>query len=339
MLYFFLARGNISLSYVDQRFLSNLQNIIHNTKQVTSNQAKLFDKLVGKYQRQLAKHDLDNETLLQLPWRSRVIESLPEFTGARVDCINGVLNLRVPFNKSFIAYREENMPAFTWNKAEKMYTATFSMNNLKTLYKTLPEFFKPVMYAPELHNLINEIEQYKDYLWEPTLIDVNGYLVIGAATNDLLNGIKHIELNKSAKTLCELSSYGVTIGDSITNNNPKLKFASERYVQVDLTQVEQMIGWLKELGISTVSYGKNDSRHTTSYPGLQTRPNTKFRYEKVKDILDKHGINVYEDTRDEKPQALLTFYSFMYSSIYLKSSSQHIKKVIRILDSTPVDVK
>jgi hypothetical protein len=329
------------------RFLSNLQHITHTTKQVTSNQARLFDKIVSKYSRQFLKHDLNSQDLIKLPWKSQTIESLPEFTGARVDCIDGLLNLRVPFNKKFIAYFRSAPNEFVWNKTEKMYSAPFSTNNLRILYESLPEYFKSVIYSPALHNLISQLEEYNNYIWKPTLVKVGDCFVIGAANEHLMNGLGNIELNTDTDTLVELSLYGVNIHDSLTKDNPKLKFAASRNVEVDITEIDQVAIWLRESGIMNVKLSLSVS-HSKRLDDLVMI---------VKNSLSEHGIkwgsqllSLY-DTETEPQQyndatAMIKFKRHLdpprtreRDDKYGSDKSLMIKKIINILDSRPIDIK
>ena len=52
----FFLNGRVSLSQYDYKFMANLQGLIQNENRVTTNQAKLFDRLVEKYTKQLTKH-------------------------------------------------------------------------------------------------------------------------------------------------------------------------------------------------------------------------------------------------------------------------------------------
>ena len=71
----------INLSHYDFQFMSNMQSLTHEKKEITSNQAALFDKLISKYRKQLASHGIINlEELKELPWQSTVVPSLPKYT-------------------------------------------------------------------------------------------------------------------------------------------------------------------------------------------------------------------------------------------------------------------
>jgi hypothetical protein len=144
LLYFFL-QGKISLSQYDYKFMANLQTIIQNNARVTSNQADLFDKLISKYKKQLVRQGLVKEELKELPWKTMIVESTSEYTGAVVSLRDNELNIRVPFNKSFISeFRNVPNNAFEWDKETKSYSATFGTTALKVAHSVLPKFFSTV---------------------------------------------------------------------------------------------------------------------------------------------------------------------------------------------------
>ena len=75
-LVYFISTNHLALSRYDSKFIGNIQKL----NQLTSNQVILFHKLLFKYSRQLAKHELFPENLIVLPWRKPIVESVPEFT-------------------------------------------------------------------------------------------------------------------------------------------------------------------------------------------------------------------------------------------------------------------
>ena len=108
LLYFFL-QGKISLSQYDYKFMANLLGMIQNKDRVTTNQAELFDHLISKYKKQLTKNGYDKDTLKVLPWKTMLVESTPEYTGATVYMLNDDIIISVPFNKGFISAFRNNV--------------------------------------------------------------------------------------------------------------------------------------------------------------------------------------------------------------------------------------
>ena len=73
LLYFMIH--NLRLSRYDNRFLQNLEKLINNTHRVTTNQVDLVNKLISKYERQLIKHELFIKDLLELPWKTLIVQT------------------------------------------------------------------------------------------------------------------------------------------------------------------------------------------------------------------------------------------------------------------------
>ena len=67
---------NISLGTYDQRFLDNILRLnITANKPLTTNQSSLFDKIVERYSRQLAKQEIASADMKLLPWILQPIDS------------------------------------------------------------------------------------------------------------------------------------------------------------------------------------------------------------------------------------------------------------------------
>jgi hypothetical protein len=57
---------------------------------------------------QLTKNGYVKEELKSLPWKTLIVESTSEYTGALVSMIDDLLTIRVPFNKQFISQFRKN---------------------------------------------------------------------------------------------------------------------------------------------------------------------------------------------------------------------------------------
>lgn len=233
LIYYMLA--NVNLSRQDQSLLTNLLSLSHQGKNITTNQVLLAHKVISKYNKQLTKlgHKLDD--LIALEWRAEIIESLPEHTGARVDLIDNEIILKVPFNKKFINHKEKfnkdktNLPLdLSWDKYTKLYKGKFSLYTLKWLHQVLPDFFSSVNYSPKLYHLIEKFESYKNLIWDPSLVLVNGQYMIAPLTQLLHEKTKHLNLALNPETLFELSKFGIKIEESLVAHDPLLKFSAEK---------------------------------------------------------------------------------------------------------------
>ena len=256
LLYFFL-QGKISLSQYDYKFMANLQTMIQNNSRVTSNQADLFDKLISKYQKQLSKNNLVKEELKALPWKTMVVESTPEYTGASVRLVGDDITIKVPFNKTFIGqFRNTENNTYNWDSLEKQYKAPFSTLALKVAYNILPKFFSHVRYCDVLDPIINQLKQYETLVWNPTVRLVNGTMVLAASNEVLSTLITANELEITPKNLFNLSRMGVVIDPEIYKNDEKLTFAASPVYYVDHSDLETVISWMSDIGCDNVGVGR-----------------------------------------------------------------------------------
>lgn len=327
LLYFFL-QGKISLSQYDYKFMANLQSMIQNNMRVTSNQADLFDKLISKYAKQLTKQGLVKEELKSLAWKTMIVESTPEYTGGVVSLIEEDINIRVPFNKTFISeFRNVRHNMFNWSKETKSYSAPFSTASLKIAYTTLPKFFSVVRYDDELQSILDELKQYEGLIWNPTLIDANGNLVV-AAINPILGELINDPLTLSPRDLFKISQMGITIDPSLYQNDPKKEFASTQVYEVDITDIEQVIGWMKNIGCENVLIGRA-ARNIVDRDGLNQ-------------MIEKYGMKaagpaIFGNKLSEGVTMIIqhTTPTDMRSSY----TQNNISKTIVIKDSRPIEVK
>jgi hypothetical protein len=331
LLYFFLS-GKISLSQYDYKFMVNLQTMIHDSHRVTSNQAELFDKLISKYAKQLTKAALVKEELQALLWKAMVVQSTPEYTGANISLFDDIITVRVPFNKIFIAYfRGVDGNPFEWIKEERLYRAPFSTVAFKLLYHTLPKYFTSVKYCETLSNILEDLKQYEGLVWEPTLMNVNGKLILGAANTVVAELISDIDLTISADSLYKLSSLQFPAQSNVYGDDPKLKFAYEYVTEVDIDNISQVAKWMRSLKVQRVLLDRT----------LSTDKN--FRSE-IETALT--GIPVVPATRNDFNRD-----ASMYPSSFLLQTHSHlnnrlntyvnhnIDKIVVLKNSRPVETK
>lgn len=337
LLYFFLS-GTISLSQYDYKFMSNLQTMISNDSRVTTNQATLFDNLISKYQKQLSKAGYDKQTLKALPWKTSVIESTAEHTGARVSLFDNELKIRVPFNKSFIAHFRENVVdnPFDWDKESKYYRAYFTTNALKIAVKSLPKYFPTVTYHDDLVDIMNELKKYEAPVWDPTLINNNGHLMIAATNHIIDNIVKDINLQLNMKTLHTLSRHGIKTDTKITDTDPKLKFAAEYVTEVDLDDMEQVAAWVKELDCDGVILGRGIIYGKTNGLG-----ETATMKETITTNLAKHNVPCIASHSSHEGATVNRNYLLMQltSIITTPAVPSNTSKIIIVKNSRPIEVK
>lgn len=326
LLYFFL-QGKVSLSQYDYKFMANLQTMIQNKNRVTSNQATLFDNLISKYKKQLVKNGYDKEILKSLPWKTLVVESTPEYTGATVSMLNDDIIIRVPFNKTFIsAFRNVPDNPYDWDKEFKLYKAPFSTVALKVAATNLSAYFSTVRYSDEIQSILNEVEKYTAPVSDPTLFNINNRLVVLACNSVLGELIHGMELSLDAKTLFKLTMLGVKIDESVYKNDARLMFASTRHFEVEVTLIETVLSWMKSVGCENVVLGR----------GLRT-------------VLNEHGLNELITKHGMKPLGPMSFGRLPEGNSMLiqhisnvdvsRSFSGALSKVVVLKDSRPIEVK
>lgn len=249
LLYFFL-QGKISLSQYDYKFMANLQTMIHTSQRVTTNQAELFDKLIGKYARQLTKASLVKEELKVLPWKAMVVQSTPEYTGAKVSLLEDIITVRVPFNKTFISsFRAVDDNPFEWIKEEKLYRAPFSTYALKIVHTIFPSYFPYINYCETLSSILEDLKQYEGLIWEPTLMNVNDRIVVGAANPVVAELISDLDLTMNIDNLYTMSRFQFPVHPNFYGNDPELKFAYEYVTEVDIDDIVQVAKWIRSLKV------------------------------------------------------------------------------------------
>lgn len=321
LLQFFLQ--DINLSQYDQKFLSNLQLIVHRDNRITSNQSDLFDKLVEKYNRQLSKYGLVKEALKELKWQASVVVSSPEFTGAKISLDDDKIVLKVPFNKTFIAkFREIPSNPFEWQRDERVYTAPYSTYGLKILKENLHKYFFIVHICNQVEAILLKLKEYEAEIWDPTLVKINDRLVILAINPILGDIVKDIELNADAKTMFKLSRLGIKIHPSLIVDS-KTKFASEFITEVDIDDVPTVVEWFAELGVTHILMGK----------GL-TMNNSSVRRSVVSAIEKCRGDIPIDE---EIPPLVFQYHTNPDTRAYY--STDAISKCVIIKNSRPIEVK
>lgn len=321
LLQFFLQ--DINLSQYDQKFMSNLQLIVHRDNRITSNQSDLFDKLIDKYNRQLSKYGLVKEKMNQLKWKAMVVPSSPTYTGARVSLNNDRIVLKVPFNKTFIGkFREIRNNPFHWQRDEKVYSAPFTTHGLKILAQNLHKYFPVVHYCSQLEPILNKLKDYEAEIWEPTLVKVNGNLVILAINSVLGELLKDVELNENIATMFQLSSMGIKIHPSLIVDE-KTKFASEFVATVDIDDMPTVIKWFAEMGVT----------HTIMGKGLTVFGPNKHS---IQAVLEKHK-HLFPITAKEVPPVLFQHHTSPDTRRYYGDHA--ISKCVIIKNSRPIEVK
>lgn len=253
-LLYLMAGGSIKLSNQDACFFGTLHGLIFRKKQITSNQANLFNKLIIKYKAQLKRKGFVAHDLLGLPWNTPILESSAEFTEPRISLVGENLHLRTPFNKNFISdITRQPFVSFLWDSSSRKYISTYSTIALKNAIDLTKKHFKKIEYCPAITALLKEVPVEKENLiWTPTLFKSNGRFYIAASNQIINNLIENITLDDSLLLLYKLSKMGVSIHSSVTNGDPLKEFAANFYCEVDINKLDKVALWLSLLQITRV---------------------------------------------------------------------------------------
>ena len=325
LLYFFL-QGKISLSQYDYKFMANLQTMIQKNARVTSNQADLFDKLISKYKKQLTKNNLVKEELKALPWKTMVVESTPEYTGATVKLIDNDITIKVPFNKTFIGqFRNTENNTYSWDSAEKLYRAPFSTLALKTAYNVLPKFFPHVRYCYTLDPIISKLREYQELIWNPTARKLNDKIVIAASNEVLASLIAEKDLTITPQNLFDLTRMGIEVHSELYEGDEKLKFAANFSYQTDHSDLETTLSWMKDLGCEHVILGR----------GLRSV----FWREELVALAESNGMKVLQPLSfGGLPEGICMVIQHVSNVDSKQLFAGSISKTIVIQDSRPIEV-
>jgi hypothetical protein len=324
LLYFFL-QGKISLSQYDYKFMANLQTMIQNSSRVTSNQADLFDKLISKYKKQLVKNGFVKEELKELPWKTMIVESTPEYTGASVRLMEDDIIIRVPFNKSFISqFRQIEDNKFSWDSAEKIYRAKFNTLSLKIAHEYLPKYFSHVKYCTVLTELLDQISEYANLVWNPTAVKFNDGLLVVACNEILGSIITNQNLEITPRNLFNLSKLGIRIDPAVYDDDEKLRFAASNFYETDINDFEKTISWMRNVGCDNVILGR----------GIRS---VSWK-EELTSTIEKHGMKVYGPLNISATTITGITMMVQHVSANDKTLAGPVNKTIVIKDSRPIEV-
>jgi hypothetical protein len=328
LLYFFL-QDKISLSQYDYKFMANLQTIIQREQRVTTGQATLFDNLISKYKKQLTKLGLDKDELKSLEWNATVVESTTDYTGASVFLVNDELRFRVPFNKTFISkFRDIEDNTFVWDKESKLYRTDFSTTAFKIITQTLHKFFPTVKYCEELSAILTSLAKIESgtTVWNPTLCMVNERLVVAACNPVIGELIAETELALEPNILFKLNQMGIEIDQSILPDDDKLQFAANEVYEVEISDVEKVIGWMKNIGCENVVIGR----------GLRSTINQ----EQLVGMITKYGMKSLGPLSYGKlPDGVSMLMQHTSSVTNRNPFTGSVSKTVVLKDSRPIEVQ
>lgn len=250
----------ISLGTYDKKFVNNLLQLnITVGKSVTTNQAMLLDKIVLRYQRQLAKAELNSIDLVNLLWTTPLIESSPVYTEAHISILDdAILTIHSPYKKDFVKELKQ-IEYMIWDRDNKMWSTTASEYMLKSVLEIVNKHYDKVNYCPIVQQAIDKVKEYENIrYWNPTLTRINENLFVVAANAALINAIEHLPLSTDYPTLARLSRMGIRIDPSLINDIHdelggtdevlrKLIFALDPQPKLEITETTLLAEYLQDI--------------------------------------------------------------------------------------------
>jgi hypothetical protein len=323
----YMMKGHVHLSKKDYGFFNNLSYIIKEKNQVTSNQNKLFDKLITKYQRQLRKCGNDIDILQKLVWDVSVVDSSQEYLVPRLYIEGNELCLRTPFNTNFVrSFKLAKDNTFVWNKDQRLYRSSFYTHALRLAYDSCNMFFGTLDMSDDIMELIAPLKQFENDTKAPILTTSQGKYYINNINTNLAEAIKDIELNDSPQTLYHLSRYGIIVDEVIIKEDPLKLFASQYVAKIDLDlMLTDKIDYIKKLGITDVYI---PMKHASIID------------KSIRTILQKEGITIHGNVDNIVDGTVIIKRVLGTDRInMLGVDPRKIGKVIHITNSRPVDIK
>lgn len=273
--YLYLFLRGINISKKDYSFFSNINLIVKGTinrKFITANQAKLFDKLVVKYRKQLDKEIHDATMILNSPWKTLVVNSSDEYKIPKLYIEGNTMYFKVPYNSKFKNTISENNLSWNYDKFTSTYRIEFNTLNFKKVHDSLIKHFGSYNGCNQVNEILEYINQYSECkYWTPTLIERFGRYYIAGINETLYEKLEHIELNEDFNTLNLLAQHGIKVDESITNKDFKKKFASDFIIYINIDEVEEIIELCNKIGLTHICFSDYDVLHVNkkAFPVIQ----------------------------------------------------------------------
>jgi len=332
--------NNISLGTYDKKFLHNMVDFIRNKKSITTNQSTLFDKIVIRYTKQLAKKNLRATDLVKLPWKVEPIPSSPKFTEAHVSIDDDKIVIHTPYKQEYIKELKRSEYPFEWDKESRCWYSVLCEYSLKFTIELTEKHFVNVNYCTKISKIISDLIQYEEAkYWDPTLVVLNGrYYVIGINTN-LYNAVETYLDDINISTLGIISTFGITVDPSAIIHmcntienfsedsvNTLIDLVSTKQTNIDISQFDKLV--------DTLTYLDCDAIFLSGA----------VAYEKKKSVQDKI-VSAFPNTYTKwiSNRLALDVKSYRYPVvIYFGLGTMHDAKpckIISITDQTPVTIK
>lgn len=335
-IYFLL--GNVSLGTYDKRFLQNIEeNYICTHKPITTNQAKLLDKIITRYHRQLLKLEVNSEELISLQWNINPIDSLPQYTEVFLDVFDDMLVLRCPYKKEFVTDFKKNKIGARWDSESRFWYMPASTNSLKIVNDQIISHYSNINYCEKITEFFNIVNEYKTCkYWNPTYKYLAGNFMIVATNKWLDESLSQLEFDGKASTISKLVWHGVTIDDSV------IKLCKEKY---DNNIVDFAVSVNNESEINDVSLIDKLMSTEVDFVVIYFKLSRGNFAKQITELLEKNKIKFHIHNQDEifslphklyEHPVLLTDRSISTNESY---NAKQFAKIIKIVNSKPITIK
>ena len=319
--------SNVSLGTYDRKFLTNLETgFLGRDRSVTTNQATLLSKIVARYSRQLAKQEISHTDMNNLPWTKEPVESLPEFVTAFAELVNDKIVIRSPYKTSFIK-ELKSVRTVQWFKESREWHVNYNESNLKKVVTLIADHYETINFCEAIKEMLATAEQYEHIkVWEPTLINVSGNLLVAGITESMYTAIENIPVSVSPECFSTLASYGIKISPDLTSNEI-LTFAADPSPKIERSNILDLIEYLPMIGCENVVCVATIHSLATDQFKLLT-----------KGLLDKN-INVHNNGSIDYKS--LRNYVVLFSLAHAMASGieAHATKLIQIVNSNPIKIQ
>jgi hypothetical protein len=331
---------SINLGSYDKKFINN---ICSKRDPITTNQETLLNRLIFRYQKQLAKNGLNAHTLAELSWETAPIVSSPNFTEAWISIDNDSIKLSSPYKKKFVN-ELRSLPYSNWNPIDKVWTIALSETSLREVIQLVSTNYDNVNLCDNIKNILDTVALYHDIkYWDPTLIQRNNSLYIAASNEALDIALTNITLNTELATLARLTYYGIRVDhDLIVNINNEMGNTSDALsdllfalsfapAQIEISDIDLIIRQLRLVNPDVVILYDWFVRLTEYMSEIVTR----LEQYAIPYIISS-GIEKLDITKFEFPIII----SYGMKSAYLTSDCivGRIAKIVRLKNTNKIDI-
>jgi hypothetical protein len=155
---------------------------------------------------------------------------------------------------------------------------------------------------------------------------IHGRLVVAACNPILGELIDESKISLEPSVLFNLSQMGIEIDQSIVQDDDKLQFAANKVYEVELVDVEKVIGWMKNIGCENVVIGR----------GLRSTINQ----EQLAGMITKYGMKpVGPLSYGKLPDGVSILMQHTSSVNNRNPFTGSVSKTVVLKDSRPIEVQ